>query len=206
MKEFNTHAGNVRLVGGRLCLDFVNAAVFDGRVLAKEYWHDYAAFTVWLRHAGALDAAAIERAAVAAAERPADAAAALARAIELRGALFGLFGSAAAAHAPAAGDIAVLNAALVGMPQPVALAEQGGRLGWRWPAGTAALDLPIWPVLWSAVGLLVAPELADVRMCAGPGCSWLFLDTSRNHTRRWCSMADCGNVAKARRHYAQHRR
>ena len=68
-------------------------------------------------------------------------------------------------------------------------------------AGASALELPLWPALWSAAELLMAPELARVRECES--CSWLFLDTSRNHTRRWCSMEDCGNVAKARRHYAR---
>ena len=81
------------------------------------------------------------------------------------------------------------------------VANMGDRLAWAWPAGASALELPLWPALWSAAELLMAPELARVRECES--CSWLFLDTSRNHTRRWCSMEDCGNVAKARRHYAR---
>jgi predicted RNA-binding Zn ribbon-like protein len=40
-----------------------------------------------------------------------------------------------------------------------------------------------------------------VRECSGDTCGWLFVDTSRNHSRRWCDMEDCGNRAKARRHY-----
>lgn len=201
MKEHNTYAGNVRLVGGRLCLDFANSAVFEGRAVAKEYWCDYAAFVVWLRHAGALDAAAIEGAASAALAQPAEAGAALARAVVLRAALYGLFSDIAAGRRPAEADLAALNAALARMPTPPRLASMGGRLAWAWPAGASALELPLWPALWSAAELLMAPELARVRECES--CSWLFLDTSRNHTRRWCSMEDCGNVAKARRHYAR---
>ncbi len=58
-------------------------------------------------------------------------------------------------------------------------------------------------MLWSAADLLTTAELALVGECAGEGCSWLFLDTSRNRSRLWCSMEDCGNRAKARRHYAR---
>lgn len=205
MKEYNTHAGDVRLVGGRLCLDFSNTAVYAGRAVAKEYWRDYAALVMWLRHAGAADMAAIGRAAAAAAGRPDAAAATLGRAIELRGALYGLFSAIAAGHAPAEFDLAALNAALARMPRPAQLEPAAGQLRWRWPAEADALELPIWPALWSAAELLASPELARVRECAGVGCSWLFLDTSRNRTRRWCSMDDCGNQAKARRHYAQRR-
>jgi predicted RNA-binding Zn ribbon-like protein len=53
--------------------------------------------------------------------------------------------------------------------------------------------------------LLTLYDLARLRRCDGPGCGWVFLDRSRNHTRRWCSSADCGNRDRARRHYARHR-
>ncbi|WP_443691321.1 CGNR zinc finger domain-containing protein [Pseudomonas sp.] len=41
--------------------------------------------------------------------------------------------------------------------------------------------------------------VAKIKQCEG--CTWLFIDTSKNHRRRWCSMATCGNRAKAQRHY-----
>ena len=40
-----------------------------------------------------------------------------------------------------------------------------------------------------------------IRRCTNDDCLWLFLDESKNGTRRWCDMASCGNRAKARRHY-----
>ena len=51
--------------------------------------------------------------------------------------------------------------------------------------------------------LLTAPELPRVKQCAGRGCSWLFLDTSKNGSRRWCEMEVCGSRAKARAYYAR---
>ena len=59
------------------------------------------------------------------------------------------------------------------------------------------------PVLWSAGDLLTGARRARVRQCANPRCLWLFLDDSKSGNRRWCSMASCGNRAKAHRHYAR---
>ena len=71
-------------------------------------------------------------------------------------------------------------------------------------ASRAAETLPwalLAPVLWSAGDLLAGPRLGRVRRCANPQCLWLFLDDSKTGNRRWCSMATCGNRAKAHRHY-----
>jgi predicted RNA-binding Zn ribbon-like protein len=84
----------------------------------------------------------------------------------------------------------------------------GERWRWRW-AGDAesepALDRVLWPVARSAAELLTSDDLAAVRECAAPDCRWLFLDRSRNRSRRWCAMATCGNRSKARRHYRRGR-
>ncbi|MCB0153982.1 MAG: CGNR zinc finger domain-containing protein, partial [Anaerolineae bacterium] len=53
----------------------------------------------------------------------------------------------------------------------------------------------------SAAELLTSDRLNRVGQCAGESCGWLFLDTTRNHSRRWCEMEHCGNRAKAKRHY-----
>jgi predicted RNA-binding Zn ribbon-like protein len=75
---------------------------------------------------------------------------------------------------------------------------------WGWSADAGALHRSLFAVLEKAAELLVSNDLRQVRECQGPGCGWLFVDRSRGRPRRWCSMRDCGNKAKARRHY--HRR
>lgn len=58
------------------------------------------------------------------------------------------------------------------------------------------------PIAVSAVALLTGPRIHKIKQCEDErGCGWLFLDESRAQNRRWCSMGDCGNRAKARRHY-----
>jgi predicted RNA-binding Zn ribbon-like protein len=201
MSDVNTHAGNVRLVGGRLCLDFVNTV--DDHTLArpKEYWIDYAALVAWGRHAGALGGDTAELLAEAA-RRPANAGLALDRARHLRAALYRIFTAAPSGQRVEPADLAALNEALGRGPVRRRIAQAGGRLAWDWDDGGERLEQITWQAAWSAADLMTSEDLARVRECAGAGCSWLFLDTSRSGTRRWCSMDDCGNRAKARRHYA----
>jgi len=62
---------------------------------------------------------------------------------------------------------------------------------------------PIGPILESAGALLTSPDRSHIRECGDQSCRWLFLDTTKNHSRRWCSMDICGSRSKARRYYAR---
>jgi predicted RNA-binding Zn ribbon-like protein len=59
----------------------------------------------------------------------------------------------------------------------------------------------LWPLAWSATELLGSDDVGRLKECAQDDCRWLFLDLSKNRSRRWCSMEQCGNRAKAKRHY-----
>ncbi len=71
---------------------------------------------------------------------------------------------------------------------------------WSWADVEDDLASLLWPVARAATDLLTSCDLARVRECADDSCGWLFMDMSRNGSRRWCDMADCGNRAKARRY------
>jgi predicted RNA-binding Zn ribbon-like protein len=75
-------------------------------------------------------------------------------------------------------------------------------LEWRWPE-TLGAELPLGVLAQSASDLMISENAPRVRACDNPECRWLFLDTSKNHTRRWCDMKVCGNRMKARRFKAQ---
>lgn len=86
------------------------------------------------------------------------------------------------------------------------LVEQGGGFVWGWDENPS-LERPLWPIARSAAELLAHPDaLAQLRECASDTCEWLFLDRSRNHTRRWCDMNDCGARTKVRRFRARRAR
>jgi predicted RNA-binding Zn ribbon-like protein len=75
-----------------------------------------------------------------------------------------------------------------------------------WGGASDDLARVLWPVARAAFDLLTGAEAGRLRECAGRDCHWLFLDRSKNGSRRWCAMANCGNAAKARRHRAKSHR
>lgn len=86
--------------------------------------------------------------------------------------------------------------------QPGAGEHAGWAWVWRLDEGQA--ELPVWVIAEAARDLMLSPEIERMRACEADTCRWLFLDTSRNHTRRWCKMQVCGNRMKARRYQVRH--
>jgi predicted RNA-binding Zn ribbon-like protein len=76
---------------------------------------------------------------------------------------------------------------------------------WRFDQGKNDLAPMLAPILRSAAELLTSPALGRVRECDSDTCWWLFLDSSKSGTRRWCDMKVCGNREKARRHHKRHK-
>ena len=81
--------------------------------------------------------------------------------------------------------------------------KQSPHLEWAWSSAQNHPDLPLWALAMSALELMTSEAVDRVHACNNPECRWLFLDTSKNHTRRWCDMKVCGNRMKARRFKAQ---
>ena len=77
------------------------------------------------------------------------------------------------------------------------------RASWQWNDDESNPDLTVWILAQSVRELLFSEQLEQMRTCDMDTCRWLFLDTSKNHSRRWCNMKVCGNRAKARRFQAR---
>ena len=76
-------------------------------------------------------------------------------------------------------------------------------LEWSWSGVERQAEIPLWMLAQAASILLVSSDAELIKDCGDPTCRWLFLDVSKNHTRRWCDMKTCGNRMKARRHHAR---
>jgi predicted RNA-binding Zn ribbon-like protein len=198
--EEERHNHTFDLSGGALCLDFANTWSDRGRP-ETDHLRDYRDLLAFAQQTGLLSAAEEARLAGRAETDPQAASAALARSRGLREDLYRLFSAFAAGRAPAGGDLEQLNTALPEAYSRLRLERRGDDLVWAWAAPDGDLAAPLWPVLRSAAELLTSGERELVRECAGSACTWLFLDRSRNRSRRWCSMETCGNRAKAQRHY-----
>jgi predicted RNA-binding Zn ribbon-like protein len=205
MTKTTRDAASLELIGGRLCLDFVNTATARGSAGYRDYLPAYGALVAWGRHAGAISATQAPILIEGAAESPQAAKDALDSAIALREAVYRLLCSAVAKHQPPAAELSCLNRELrdAGIRQ-VLLAEASG-FEWGWEFEPRDLNSVLWPVVRSAAALLTSPELSRVRQCARPGCQWFFLDESKNGSRRWCTMAVCGSRVKSQRFYRRSR-
>ncbi|MBI3129785.1 MAG: ABATE domain-containing protein [Acidobacteria bacterium] len=188
------------LSGGELCLDFANTWGDRGRP-ATERLATYDDLLAFAHAAGYLSDPHLEALRGRAMAHPPRAAAALRRALDLREALYRLFSSQARGRAAAAADLNQLNDRLGAALAHLRVESREGAFDWVWSGVPEHLDAPLWPILRSAADLLTSPRRNWVRECDGAQCTWLFLDLSRAHSRRWCSMASCGNRAKARRHH-----
>jgi predicted RNA-binding Zn ribbon-like protein len=191
------------LSGGALCLDFANTWSDRGRPETDQLLA-YSDLLAFAGQTGLLTARDEERLSRRAQREPQAAEAALALGRDLRETLYRIFSALAANHNPEATNLEQLNAALPGALSRLRLERWGAELVWAWSAPDDPPEAPLWPVLRSAADLLTSKERQRIRECAGTACTWLFLDHSRNRSRRWCSMETCGNRAKAHRHY--HRR
>ncbi len=192
------------LIGGALGLDFVNTVDPRHAPGRREYLDGYPALVAWSGHAGVIGAGQDERLRQATADDPAEAERVLDRAIRLREALYPLFRRAARGQSPAPDDLGVLQVELTLALPHLRVAWSPAGYAREWEQDSAALDQVLWPVAWSAAELLTHGPLERIRECPGQGnCGWLFLDLSKNASRRWCDMRVCGNRAKARRHYAR---
>ncbi|WP_244097281.1 CGNR zinc finger domain-containing protein [Burkholderia ambifaria] len=190
-------------IGGHAVLDFVNTVT--GRDDTPRDWlPDYDAYLAWLASATLLPALDLKRLAARTAEAPAAADRALRDAKGLREALFGIFDALAHRASPAAAYLATLEHAWRRAVNRQRLVATAGRVAFGYAPdtrGDADLHLPAELIALDAVKLLEAIPDGRLRMCAGQNCAWLFIDGSKTGRRKWCDMATCGNVAKARRHY-----
>lgn len=174
------------LLGGHLALDLVNtvswrldpARTFD-RLDAPDF------LTLWLARTGLVPGDPIT-----------DAADAIDPLRELRETVYRLLVATDQADVTSFGE-------RLAAARGLAVAEATLPLRWTVPIKRMADVIP--PLTLAADDLLRSSDAALVRQCLGPGCGWLFLDRTRNHSRQWCSSQDCGNRERARRHYRRSR-
>ena len=192
-----------QFVAGNLALDFTNTVGGKRGAIARENLHTYADFLSWCCQAALVNEATAKELATQAARCPEEAAAVLTRAIELREAIYQIFAAVVERRGVATADVALLNRELgTGLRRLCVAAGKGkNAFDWAWTKDPCVLDQPLGPVVRAAAELMVShDQLRQVHCCGGDNCGWLFIDSSKNHSRRWCDMRDCGNRAKVRRH------
>jgi predicted RNA-binding Zn ribbon-like protein len=103
----------------------------------------------------------------------------------------------------AAGQLQILEQQFHAAAQHRRLLAGESQLEWSWSGVEREAEIPLWMLAQAASDLLISSDAELIKDCGDPTCRWLFLDVSKNHTRRWCDMKTCGNRMKARKHHAR---
>ncbi len=189
-------------VGENLALDFTNTGGALRSDSPRDYFGSYADLVSWGKQAGVLSPEDGRKLLQEAERHPEEATRLLSHAQDFKNTLRRIFASIAEERPVSTSDLQAFNREVsAAMCRARVLPDENGAYSWAWDDLSGSLDSVLWPVARAAADLLTEGNLSRVRQCASDTCGWLFLDTTRNHSRQWCDMRDCGNRAKARRHY-----
>lgn len=194
------YAETFRCRGGALCLDFCNSGQGFRSPRTAEWIVTFDDLVDWLEAAGAIAQRQAARFRQAAGKSPEAAAEVRARAIGFREALFCVLHAQTKGEAAEREDLACIEAEEARVKPFARLTWNGEAYAWSLDPSASVLDAALQPIVESAVHLLTSEKLSRLRRCGNATCFWLFLDQTRNRSRRWCEMASCGNLLKVRRH------
>lgn len=198
----NTHLvePTYSFVGGNLSIDFTNTvnARWSGEL--RDKFTSFRDLAAWAHQSGLLAESNYSKLLEKAECEPNGAEVALRDAVAIRELIYRVFAASTGDRVPDPSDLAEFNERLAQALQHARVASTGEGFVWTWEE-SEAFDSFLWPIVRSAADLLTSSDLHRVKSCGSDTCGWLFVDTSRNGSRRWCDMSDCGNRAKARRHY-----
>jgi predicted RNA-binding Zn ribbon-like protein len=206
MVEHDRSAGTLELVGGRLCLDYANTMSTRSGAPGREYLTSYDDLVAWSLHAGILEEATAAGLRRWAKGHPDQAVSVLERCLTQREVIYEIFSAVADGKELQQAVLGDLNRAIREAFSRLEISTSEEGFEWRWVLEKVDPVQMVWPIVRSAAELLTSEELGRVRKCGRDGCDWLFVDSSKNQSRRWCSMEICGSRVKSRRYYRRRKR
>jgi predicted RNA-binding Zn ribbon-like protein len=193
-----------RIVGGNLALDLLNTQNGPaGLEPEDDSFYDYADVVAWGGYVGMLTDGEVDRLLRASRADPEWARNVFQRTLETRAYLYDLFRAIANGMPPTAHDIGRLQRDEAEALAHATLVDGDGGYHWSWTTDASNVDLarPLWQVIHAALTLLTEGRIDRIKGC--PACRFHFLDESKNRSRRWCSMDDCGADEKMRKYVAR---
>lgn len=191
----------------RWCIDFVNTVDWHASPHPQETLHSFADLVNWAKKEGAITEGKAQEFLREADNRPEEADVTIQRVIALREIIYRIIVAVIKQENLPEADLAEFNSTLAKMTRGASIVAATDGFSWKWNINEEAFDSLVWPVVLSAAELLISEDRLRLGQCADEhGCGWIFLDQSKNHSRRWCDIRDCGNRAKQRRHYRRVRK
>ena len=186
-------------IAGELCLEFTNTVGDHSKTRDVERLTDWDALLQWAVAAGALDATEAQELRQFGRSNPAVARRSLHVLLSFRNVLFRVLSALAAGHAPVREDLECVEVPVLGALRSAHLMRQNRTFAWTIRHSESSMKTPLARIALSALRLLQGEDLSRLRECQR--CSWLFVDRSKSHGRRWCRADACGNRARVARHY-----
>jgi predicted RNA-binding Zn ribbon-like protein len=194
-----SRASSLPLVGSELALDFTNTSSGRGSAFHQEHVTSAADIIGWACHARILTPSDGSRLRSAVQDKDLGTPL-LQRTLALRERVHAIAAALAQGRPPSTPDVKDLtrvHAECVGRAQ---LVLHNSAFVWTWDPKEAPIESVLGPITLSALALLTQADLSRIKQCGGDHCGWLFFDTTKNKSRRWCEMEVCGNRAKQKRH------
>jgi len=190
----------MEFVGNNPVVDFHNTLAWPTPEGVNDRIRNFDDLVLWSRTSGLITKEEAARLIRRVGKHPKQGVKAVDQARRLRWLLHNALGALSARKEIAVADLDELNYALKRAFKSLQLGASPTGMIWATDP-TAGPAMIVHRLAWETAQLLTSPDLARLRSCANRECGWLFLDTSKNHSRRWCIMTDCGSRAKARRYY-----
>jgi predicted RNA-binding Zn ribbon-like protein len=191
--------GSYEWVGGHVALDFANTLGGAKTAAPSSYLHSYEDLLEWARRADLIGPVNSGHLAAGSARAKTEA---MKEAQALVANLRALFLAAAQHQVLPQASLDHLNTLVqktAAWRRIAACDDEGRSISCGWDFQGAPPVAVLGPIVWRAVELLEHGPLGRVKECGADDCGWVFLDTSKNGSRQWCSMQTCGNVSKVRR-------
>lgn len=197
-----------KFVGGNIAIDFVNS--IGGRndkrtngsfvsIIRDDKLNNYNDLIDWAKKIGIINDVIEKSLLAAASQNVEEAHKVIERAKLLRESLYRIYKNIIEGEKPLIEDLQILNNECAAGRANQKLIFSSNKFSWEFNSKQNELDIILYKVALSGAELLVSGNLSQLKQCRGKDCGWLFIDTSKNHSRIWCDMKDCGNTAKVRR-------
>ena len=192
------------LTAGALCLDFANTMSWRRSASPIERLASYSDLASWARQVGLISESEEASLCADATTHPRRSRRIVVRAHSLREAIFDTFAALSEGRSPTE-EIASLEPSIQQAVVHSELVNDVSSYRWEPVAIADRMQGVLYAIACSAGDLLTSADISRIGQCSGPDCRWLWVDRTRNQSRRWCDMKVCGNRVKARRHYQRAR-
>ena len=197
---------NLMMLREQLCLDFMNTVSWHlNKNMYGEYLTSYSVFVKWCHLRGIINRKQANFFAEESRKRSLETTEVYQRVIKLRESVFRILLAVIDKDSPKQTDFDLLNSEIERMLPLYRLKYVDQRFIWENIGDAINLDWMLSIIVQNITEFLTSDQLGRLKVCSDDNCGWLFVDMSKNKSRRWCSMKDCGNRAKARRHYSKKR-